>query len=163
MGYAVLLQDQLRKIGAQVDLEQLQAAGFYERQTSRAFDAALVALSTDPSPGGYRQQWGHDGLAKNGQNFVNYRNPMFDSLLDSALAAFDPGRAKAYAGRAYQTAVDDAPAIWLYDVVAVAGVHRRLNIVGMRADGWWAGMSDWSIPANKRIDRDRIGLVTTTR
>jgi peptide/nickel transport system substrate-binding protein len=163
MGYAVLLQDQLRKVGAQVDLEQLQGAAFFQRQMSRDFDAALLALSTDPSPGGYRQMWGRDGLAKNGGNYVSYRNPMFDALLDSALTAFDPNLVKSYASRAYQTAVDDAPAIWLYDVVTVAGVHRRLEVVDLRADGWWAGLSDWRIPPSKRIDRDRIGLTTTSR
>jgi peptide/nickel transport system substrate-binding protein len=164
MGYAVLLQEQLRKVGVQVDLEQLQGATFFQRtQVSRDFDAALLALSTDPSAGGYRQMWGREGLAKGGSNQVNYRNPMFDALLDSALAAFDPSRAKSYASRAFQTAVDDAPAIWLYDVVTVAGVHRRIEVADLRADGWWAGLSDWSIPPNKRIDRDRIGLTTTSR
>jgi hypothetical protein len=28
----------------------------------------------------------------------------------------------------------------------------------MRVDEWWANLADWSIPPDKRIDRDRIGL-----
>jgi hypothetical protein len=37
-------------------------------------------------------------------------------------------------------------------------VHRRLRPTDLRADGWWAGLADWTIPENERIDRDRIGL-----
>jgi len=37
-------------------------------------------------------------------------------------------------------------------------VHRRIELRAMRADGWWSELADWSIPRDKRIDRDRIGL-----
>ena len=42
--------------------------------------------------------------------------------------------------------------------VSIAGVHKRIRPVGIRADGWWEGLADWWIPAKERIDRDRIGL-----
>ena len=57
----------------------------------------------------------------------------------------------------------DAPAIWLYDVATLAGVHRRIRTTGMRADGYWSGVADWNIPASERIARDRVGLATATR
>jgi hypothetical protein len=54
--------------------------------------------------------------------------------------------------------VDDAPAVFLYDNLTVAGVHKRLRPVDMRASAWWFGLADWSIPPGERIERDRIGL-----
>jgi hypothetical protein len=70
---------------------------------------------------------------------------------------------KAYASRAFQKIIDDAPAIWLYDFVVVSGVNRRITTATMRTDEWWANLADWSIPPDKRIDRDRIGLTPAKR
>jgi ABC-type transport system substrate-binding protein len=81
-----------------------------------------------------------------------------DAALDSAVASFDPAKAKAYAKRAFQQIADDAPAIWLYDVVYVSGVNRRLELPPPRVDGWHVNLADWSIPPGKRIERDRIGV-----
>jgi peptide/nickel transport system substrate-binding protein len=71
---------------------------------------------------------------------------------------FDPAKARTLASRAYQSIIDDAPAIWLYDVVYILGHHKRLVLTPFRPDGWHNFVADWSIPPNQRIDRDRIGL-----
>lgn len=163
MAYSVLIQEQLRRVGAQVDIEQIQINAQGQRQGSHDFDAALIAQSTDPSPSGYKQQWSSAGAAKSGQNWVSYRNHTFDALLDSALATTQVTKARGYMSRAFQTAIDDAPAIWLYDLATLAGVHRRVSPGPMRADGWWSNLADWSIPVNARIDRDKIGLRASTQ
>jgi peptide/nickel transport system substrate-binding protein len=62
------------------------------------------------------------------------------------------------ARRAFQTIADDVPAIWLYDVVLIDAVNRRINVGVTRPDGWSVDMGTWSIDPAKRIDRDRIGL-----
>ena len=49
----------------------------------------------------------------------------------------------------------------MYELQGLAGVHRRFTITGVRPDAWWAEISEWTIPADQRIDRDRIGLRTT--
>jgi peptide/nickel transport system substrate-binding protein len=77
--------------------------------------------------------------------------------------AFDPAKVKQYASRAYQQIVDDAPAIWLYDLSGVNAVSRRVTVGPIRADGWWRTFGQWSIPPDKRIDRDKIGLNATSR
>ena len=162
MAYAVLLQQQLREAGARVNVETMDFPTFMARQTSRDFDASMLAMSTDPSPSGARQYWHSAGTAKGGSNYISYMSPSFDALLDSAIASFDPAATKAYARRAYQVLIDDAPAIWLYDVLTIAGVHRRVRTPGMRADGYWAGLADWHIPPSERIARDRVGLAAAS-
>lgn len=160
MRYAVLLQDQLKKAGAQVDIDALQGNTFYAKQFGGDFDAALIGFNTDPSITGSKQSWSTSGIGRNGQNNVSYSNPTVDALLDSSATAFDPAKAKAYASRAYQAIVDDAPAMWLYDVSIVTAVNKRITTAPMRADGWWSNLADWSIAPDKRIDRDKIGLTS---
>ena len=162
--YAVLMQEQLRGAGVKVAVEQLDFAAFSERLAKGTFDAAVHLWSVDPSPATVRQMWSTAALRANkGMNYGSYSNPAFDAAVDSAAQSFDPSRARAHYRRAYETIVADAPAVWLYESRPVAGVHRRIRVVGMRADAWWAELADWSIPASERIDRDRIGLRTAAR
>lgn len=158
MRYAVLIQEQLKSIGAAADIESIDIRAFVDRLTSGSFDAVLNGLNSDPVRSGAKQVWTGAGNPPAGQNFLRYLNRSVDALLDSAAASFDPPRAEQYFHRAFQTLVDDAPAVWLYDILTIAGAHERLRPVGMRPDGWWVGLADWWIPANERIDRDRIGL-----
>jgi peptide/nickel transport system substrate-binding protein len=162
MAYAVILQEQLRGVGAKVTLEPVDYPTFMARQEVRDFDAAMIAVSTDPGASGTKQYWHSASAAGGGNNYVGYANRRFDALLDSAIASFDAAAAKRYARRAYEVLVADAPAIWLYDVVPLAGVHRRVRTPGLRADGYWAGLGDWNIPASERIARDRVGLAAAT-
>ena len=162
MSYAVLIQEALRKVGAQVELEQLQVNAMSQRQVVRQFDAVLLAQVTDASPSGYQQQWGSAGAVPGGQNYVSFRNPPYDALLDSALAATDGAHMRAIMRRAFQLQIDEAPAVWLYDAPTVAAVHRRFQIAPLRADGWWGHLADWSVAPNERIDRDRVGLAAAT-
>jgi peptide/nickel transport system substrate-binding protein len=162
MNYAVLIQEQLKSVGADMKIETLEFQTFRERQAAFAFDAAMMSTSYDPSPSTLKQSWSIVSIGKGGQNFDRYANPVFDATLDSALAESNPAKAQATARRAYQMLVDDAPAVWLYDVLTVAGIHKRIRPVGMRGDAWWANLDEWWIPANERTDRDKVGLRTAS-
>jgi peptide/nickel transport system substrate-binding protein len=154
----VLLQEQFRRIGAQVDIEQLDNNANFAAREAGNYDGLLWGFAPDPSSGGVKQNWSTSGIGPNGQNFLEYSNPKVDALLDSASAASDPVKSKAYTSSAFRLIIDDAPAIWLYDLFFTDAVNRRINVTGMRSDEWWAHLADWTIPVDKRIDRDRIGL-----
>jgi peptide/nickel transport system substrate-binding protein len=160
--YAVLMQEQFRKLGVQMDIDQVDQPTMRARAAGHEFDALLYAWNYDPSPSGVRQVWSAEGWGADGQNIGRWANKQFDALLDSATASFDPAKTKAYSSRAFQVAMNDAPAIFLYDLMLVYGMNRRFTPAPMRTDEWWANLADWSVPAAKRIDRDRIGLTPAT-
>jgi peptide/nickel transport system substrate-binding protein len=159
--YSVLLQDAFKRVGAAARIDEVDNAGFTARNGDRNFDTILELYNTDPSPSGFKQSWSTSGLGKDGSNFASYSNVTVDALLDSATLTFDPARTRAYARRAFETIIEDAPGIWLYEPPMVAGVHKRIHTNTMRADGYWSGMADWWIPAAERTARDRIGLRPT--
>lgn len=157
--FAVLTQQQLRGVGAKVNIEQLDFSAFMNRQIQRDFDAVLGAWHVDPYPGSIVQTWSSAGArTKDGSNYGSYTSPTFDAYVDSALTSYSAAGRKRYFHTAYQTIIDDAPAVWLYEPRNVAGAHRRVQIVGMRPDAWWADLAQWWIPADQRIARDNIGL-----
>jgi peptide/nickel transport system substrate-binding protein len=152
---AVLLQEELRQAGVKVDVEQLDIPVFIDRLRRRAFDAAIGQWTTQPSPGAVRGSWGTAGSrAASGNNSGSYESPIFDAYVDSALAAFDPAKRKAYFTTAYETIIQDAPAIWVAEPIATVGYHSRLQLATLRPDAWWIHIPEWWIPADKRIPRD---------
>jgi peptide/nickel transport system substrate-binding protein len=154
MRAAVLLQEQFRRVGADVKIEGADYAGFVGRMTARSFDAILGGWIQDAGPGNARDSWSSAGTVKGGNNQGAYRNPAFDAQLDSGLASFAPDRMKSHFAAAWRIITDDAPAIWLAEPKRVMAVHKRIRITGMRPDAWWAGIAQWTIPADQRIARD---------
>lgn len=159
--YVVLLQEAFKLVGAAVKIDESDFATFVAKQNDHKFDAIMALYATDPDVSGFKQTWSTAGMAKDGANFGDYSNPKVDALLDSATATFDQSRKKDYARRAFETIIQDAAGIWLYAPPTIAGVHKRIHTAPMRADGYWAHLADWYIPAAERSARDRIGLRPT--
>jgi peptide/nickel transport system substrate-binding protein len=153
---AALIQEQMRQVGIKVNIDRLDFAAFIDRETRRNFDAVLNGWHVEPSPGGIRQTWGSAGArAASGSNYGAYVNPVFDSQVDSALSAATLDARRAQFTKAYQTIIDDAPAIWLAEPKGNIAIHRRIRTVGLRPDAWWANLAEWTIPPSERIARDR--------
>ena len=156
MRIAVLLQEAFRKIGVAADLDQMDNAAVSARVDARDFDAALLSWHLGTSPASIRQIWTSVAAGNGGLNYGSYASRTFDTSVDSAVTTLDPEKSKAYYAHAYQTAIDDAPAIWLYETNLTLGIHKRIRTAPYRPDAWWYSLADWYIPPNEQIPRDRI-------
>jgi peptide/nickel transport system substrate-binding protein len=159
--YAVLLQAAMQRVGASVKIDETDFGTYLAKQNSHGFDAEMAQYGTDPSVSGFKQSWTAAGISRDGSNFPSYTNPVVEAALDSATTAFDPSRARSYARRAFETIIEDAPGIWLFEPLTVAGVDKRIKTTRMRSDGYWSGFTEWYIPAGQRTARDKIGLRPT--
>jgi peptide/nickel transport system substrate-binding protein len=159
--YAVLLQDAFRRVGAAATVDKIDFASASAKLSARSFDTEMMNYGLDPSPSGLKQTLTTAAIGNGGTNFSSYSNASVDALIDSATASFDPARTRAYARRAFEQVIEDAPGIWLYEPLMIAGIHKRIRTSGVRADAYLAGLADWWIPAAERSARDRIGLAPT--
>lgn len=152
---AVLMQEQLRAVGVAMEIERMDFAVFLGRQTSGNFDAILGGTRTTPSPSGLRGSWASAALQGGGsQNPWHYESAAFDDAVKAGLGAMDPVESKAQLRRAYQQIIDDAAAIWLYELRNVSAVHRRFVVPSWRPDAWWLTLGDWSVDPAQRLPRD---------
>lgn len=152
---AVLLQEQLRQIGVKVDVDQLAFPALIDKAHKHAFDTYIGQWNTQPSPGAVIGSWGI-AASRGGNNYGSYENPVFDAYVDSGVTAFDMSKRRQYLTKAYETIIQDAPAIWLAEPKQLVGYHSRLQLAPMRPDAWWSHLADWWIPSDKRIARDSI-------
>lgn len=156
---AVLLQEQLKRVGVRVTPLILDVNAFVARTDSKRFDAQMGGTGVSPGLAGMPQSWGSRGASNAG----GYRSPAFDAAVDSALTTFNRSTSHRLWARAFQQIIDDAPAIWLAEPSAPVTIHRRFVIPPLRPDGWYIDLADWRVDPTQRIDRDRIGLGGATR
>jgi peptide/nickel transport system substrate-binding protein len=142
---AVVLQEQWRKVGANVRIEPLELNTFGARMDERKFESLVNAWHIDPTPSSVREEWASSEIRPGGYNATSYRSPAFDAVIDSAVREMDPARSATLYRRGYRILVDDAPAIWLYELRNAQGVSKRIRTGGVRADAWWANIADWSV------------------
>jgi peptide/nickel transport system substrate-binding protein len=146
MRMSVLIQEQLRAAGVDVILEQMDFAAFSARQAARDFEAALASWTLGSSPEAVRATWTSRAADEAGLNYGGYRNPAFDLLVDSALAAPTVEESRRLFRKANQIIIDDAAAIWLYEPRSVLAVHSRISTSPMRPNAWWLGIAEWTAP-----------------
>ena len=157
MRIAVLMQEQLRRIGVRMKIEKLESNTLRSRMETRDFEAALWDWQLGATPNSLRETWGgKSARSRDGINFGAYESPVFDAYVDSATSAIKLPEARHYFTRAYQVIIDDAPAIWLDEPKTVIGINRRIRIGTVRPDSWWYDLGGWFVPKTERIARDRI-------
>jgi peptide/nickel transport system substrate-binding protein len=154
VNYAVLIQEQLRLVGVKVDVQRLDFMAMSDRLKKHTFDASMSGVGATPSPSGVKQTWTATAAAEGGFNYGRYTSKAFDTEVDSAMTARVKRSALAHYRAAYQTIVDDAPAIWLYEPPIFAGASTRVQTGTVRPDAWWMGLASWSIAPGGRLPRN---------
>jgi peptide/nickel transport system substrate-binding protein len=152
----ILAQEQLRKAGVAIDLDQMDYNAFSVRLGARNFETAMHSWHLGTSPASIREIWTSEAAARGGINYGQYRSGIFDAYVDSAVNTSEPARSMNFYNRAYQTAIDDAPAVWIYEPKLVLGVNRRIHTQPYRPDAWWFSLGEWYIPTSELIPRDRV-------
>jgi peptide/nickel transport system substrate-binding protein len=136
---ALLVQEQLRRLGIQIDIQQLEFPIWQERRTAGDFDVDFSGVSQDASPSGLTQGWTCTG----GTNVAGYCDRRVDSLMSEAIVGRnDPGETWVEALRQIE---EDAPATFLYAPTFVYAVNRRYRGVTISPQSAWITLRKWFV------------------
>ena len=137
---ALQVQEQLRGMGIQIDLQRLEGPVWAERRSRGNFDIDFSSATQDPTPSGLTQSWSCTG----GTNVAHYCDLGVDSLLTRAITS-PPGPA---AGRLWQEVLRrieaDQPAVPMYSIAYVYAVSRRFRKAPIRPESSWLRVREWS-------------------
>ena len=148
---AAQIQEMLRQVGIRLELVRLEGPVWFERRNRGEFDIDFSSATLDPTPSGMVQSWSCAGLS--GANVGQYCNPVFDSLLTTAIALGEVTARWQAALRVLQT---DAPAVFLYSPLNAVAVHTRYRDVTLRPESLWADLWRWSVEPTRRLPRDDL-------
>jgi peptide/nickel transport system substrate-binding protein len=152
--YAQLLQEQYRRLGVTVVIDQVDNATLEQLLESGKFDATMESFQTDPTPSSsVPGLWGRTGPT----NWGHYANDRFDALVKTAASAPTRESAQTTWEQAFAALDQDPPCIILYALDNIAAVNRRVADVRIQPDSWWGLVRTWRIPPNQLTERDRAG------
>lgn len=136
-GLAETLRDQFARIGVELTLDPIDFNAAVERvYIKQDFDLGVASYcnGADPDIGVKRVYDSRNILPIPFSNGAGYRNPVVDSLFDSAASTLDASKRRAIYGSVQRILLDDVPYLWL---VESDGLRAwRAEVRGLRI---WSG------------------------
>lgn len=125
MNAVVMIQEQLKKVGIEVQPRILEFNALNEALTERKYDAILSAWGM-PTTLDLRYAYHTDSIAE-GDNHTFYSNPEVDRLIEEIEKLPDIAQAKAQLDRAQLLIHEDQPLTFLWESQRINGLNRRIR------------------------------------
>lgn len=140
---AILLQEQLKKCGVEMNIQRLEWAIFTEKLNEGDFDAVTLgwALGIEQDP---YQLW-HSTSIDRGSNFIGFENAEADEIIEKARVEFDAEKRRALYHRFNEIIHDEQPYTFLFCTPAREILHKRFHNVIVHKLG--IDLRDWYVPA----------------
>ena len=140
---SVIIQQNLREIGIDCQLDVQESNVFFENLRLRKIDAWMagwsIGLEIDPLDG-----WGSD-LEKSRFNFTGYRNPRIDTLCELAKAELNPLDARPYWMEYQEILHRDQPTTFLYWIKETQGFNKRIEGEELNILSTFYNIDDWTL------------------
>lgn len=113
--YLTTFQQDAKKVGVDVQVKVVEWNAFLKLVDERKFDAVRLAwggggLDWDP-----KQIWHSASIQNQGSNFISYRNPKVDQLIDQARLDMNKESRVKKLQEVYRMIADDVPYIFLFN------------------------------------------------
>ena len=137
----VMIQDQLKKIGVQATPRQVEFNTLASLTNDGKFAAAMIGFTMDTSLD-MRSNY-HSQSIGDGANYVRYRNPEMDRLVEQAASQPDVLAAKPYLDQIQQLAHREQPVTFLWESQRLTGVNKRVKDVRPTLTFSFFNLKEW--------------------
>jgi peptide/nickel transport system substrate-binding protein len=137
----VMIQDQLKKIGVQAVPRQVEFNTLASQTTDGKFEAAIIGFTMDTSldmTGNF-----HSRSIAEGANYVRYRNPEMDRLLEAAENQPDVLAERPYLNQIQQLVARDQPVTFLWESQRLTAVSKRVKNVHPNLGYSFFNLKEW--------------------
>lgn len=126
---AVILQQQYKKVGVKVNVRVLEWSALLKivnaNKDPKDFEAVIMGWSLGLDPDAY-SIW-HSSQYPRGFNFIKYKNPEVDKLLEQGRATTARVERKKIYARLWKTIAEDQPYIFLWYPKEISGVSDKVG------------------------------------
>ncbi len=150
---AELYKDSLRRIGVHVDLTPTAWALMLDRLNSKEFDATLLGWGTSWKTDPFQLWHGSQADVPNSSNFVGYRNPEVDRLIEELRRTLDEERQVELYHQIHRHIYEDQPYTFLFSEMQTAGMHSRIENVRFYRIRPAHNASEWFSTAARPVAR----------
>jgi peptide/nickel transport system substrate-binding protein len=145
---AVLIQRRLKAVGINVKIRAIEWASFISRFIKTGdFDVVLLGWGLGLDPDQYNI-WHSSQQAPGQFNFIGYKNPIVDKLLEQGRLELNPDKRMKIYHEFARVLLDDSPIVYLSTGYGLTAIHKRVKGIDNPAPpagvGW--NSETWYIP-----------------
>ncbi len=143
---AEIIQHRLRDVGIRVKIRIIEWAAFLkEFVDKKKFDAVILGWSGSIDPDVYNV-WHSSKTGPKEYNFISYKNPEVDELLEKGRHTFDQEERKKYYFRFQEILAEEQPYTFLYIPEALPTVSSRIQGIEPAPLGITYNFTEWYVP-----------------
>jgi len=140
----IFLKEELRKVGIELSLSEMEWAAMLREIRDRSFDAVFLAWSMAVEPDPY-QLW-HSSQAGEGSNLVGFKNARADEIIEEARREFDVNRRIEMYYEFQRIVHEEQPYTFMFTNPSLVAVGKRFEDVkayrlGLDIERWKVGPS----------------------
>ncbi|MGA9111996.1 MAG: peptide-binding protein [Smithella sp.] len=147
---AEIIQRQLKEIGIIVKIRVLEWSAFVtDFINKRRFDSVILGWTIPLDPDAY-DVWHSSKTAPEELNFISYKNPEADEMLEKGRSTFDQKERKKYYDRFQEILAEDQPYTFLYVPEALIIIHKRFRGIQPAPIGLDYNFTKWYVPKDEQ-------------
>ncbi len=143
---AEIIQRRLHDIGIQVKIRTIEWASFLKQFIEKGrFDAVLLGWNTGLDPDQY-DIWSSTKTKPGELNFIGYKNPEVDKLLEEGRHTFDREKRRQAYFKFQEILAEDQPYTFLFVPDALPAISRRFHGIKPAPAGIDYNFTKWYVP-----------------
>jgi peptide/nickel transport system substrate-binding protein len=148
---AQIVQYRLKKIGMDVKIRVLEWASLLTNYIdTRNFDTVLMGWSISQDPDQY-DIWHSSKTGSKELNFIGYKNPVVDRLLEEGRGTFDKEKRRSCYFQMQEIIADDQPYTFLYVPAALPVISSRFRGIEPAPAGISHNLIRWYVPQKEQL------------
>jgi microcin C transport system substrate-binding protein len=139
------VKEDFRSHGIDMELKFQEFNMMMKAKDDLSFDALALSWAgggIDPDP---KQLWHSDSALKGGSNFVGYRNPIVDKLIDDGRMILDRKKRMAQFEKVYQIISEESPYLFLFMDRYNYYAHGHRFVKPKDTFNYGVGLNSWSL------------------
>ncbi|PKN53627.1 MAG: peptide-binding protein [Deltaproteobacteria bacterium HGW-Deltaproteobacteria-13] len=147
---AEIIQRQLKEVGIVVKIRILEWSAFVtDFINKRRFDSVIMGWTIPLDPDAY-DVWHSSKTAPEELNFISYKNPEVDEMLEKGRSTFDQKERKKYYDRFQEILAEDQPYTFLYVPEALIIINKRFRGIEPAPIGLEYNFIKWYVPKDEQ-------------
>jgi peptide/nickel transport system substrate-binding protein len=147
---AEIIQRRLRQIGIKVEIRTVEWAAFIKEFIDKGqFEAVILGWNTGLDPDQY-DIWNSTKTKPGELNFIHYRNPEVDALLDEGRHTFDREKRRQAYFKLQEILARDQPYTFLFIPDALPAISKRFRGIKPAPAGIDYNFDQWYVPKGEQ-------------
>lgn len=113
--YLTIFKEDAKKAGVNIEIKFVEWNAFLKLIDERKFEAATLSWSGGDLDWDPKQIWHSSSIANGGSNFISYKNPTVDKLIDEARVIMDKKERVKRLREVYKIIADDVPYLFMFN------------------------------------------------